>query len=178
MYDGDENIEQIENASASKRMKAEEDGIKQTPASSSSTTQANSDQPSLLTLGGHTLGVNSASFSRKGRFILTASDDKTARVWDLDERGSQEFRLLLLVNNRLIEPKSNTKNIVPLPRDLLNVIGSYLTRVTVTHFTDSSNAQNQQATLNMESTEDSQSKDLSHSDECYDHGALEVGYIN
>jgi serine/threonine-protein kinase len=36
----------------------------------------------LLTLKGHTKGVNSAWFSPDGSRIVTGSDDKTARVWD------------------------------------------------------------------------------------------------
>jgi len=33
---------------------------------------------------GHKNGVNSASFSRDGRRIVTASDDHTARLWDAE----------------------------------------------------------------------------------------------
>ena len=37
----------------------------------------------LLTLYGHRGPVRSVAFSPDGRFILTASDDRTARVWDV-----------------------------------------------------------------------------------------------
>ena len=36
----------------------------------------------LAVLSGHTAGVNSAAYSPDGRRIVTASDDKTARIWD------------------------------------------------------------------------------------------------
>jgi WD40 repeat protein len=36
----------------------------------------------LFALGGHDAGVNSATFSPDGSRIVTASDDKTARIWD------------------------------------------------------------------------------------------------
>jgi hypothetical protein len=38
--------------------------------------------PSLLTLKGHTNSVSAASFSADGTRIVTASDDKTVKVWD------------------------------------------------------------------------------------------------
>jgi WD40 repeat protein len=38
--------------------------------------------PHLLSLGGHTAGVIAAAFAPDGRRIVTASADKTARVWD------------------------------------------------------------------------------------------------
>ena len=37
----------------------------------------------LASLAGHTALVNRIDFSRNGRFVLTASDDGSARVWDL-----------------------------------------------------------------------------------------------
>ena len=44
-----------------------------------------------LTLSGHSQKVNSASFSSDGKAIVTASDDKTARVWNL--KGQQRLAL-------------------------------------------------------------------------------------
>jgi WD40 repeat protein len=41
----------------------------------------------LLGLRGHQAGVNSASFSPDGRYVVTASDDGTARVWRADGVG-------------------------------------------------------------------------------------------
>ena len=37
----------------------------------------------LVVLRGHTYEVNSAVFSSDGRLILTASEDYTARIWDI-----------------------------------------------------------------------------------------------
>jgi len=37
-----------------------------------------------LTLKGHNSGVMSASYSADGQRIVTASDDKTAKVWNAD----------------------------------------------------------------------------------------------
>ena len=39
------------------------------------------ERPSSVTLEGHWKGVNSASFSVDGNYVVTASDDGTARVW-------------------------------------------------------------------------------------------------
>jgi WD40 repeat protein len=44
-----------------------------------------------LTLSGHRQRVNSANFSPDGKAIVTASDDKTARVWNLE--GQQRLAL-------------------------------------------------------------------------------------
>jgi WD40 repeat protein len=43
---------------------------------------------------GHTDNIWSARFSRDGRFILTSSDDNTARVWDAG--SAQELRRITL----------------------------------------------------------------------------------
>ena len=40
----------------------------------------------LRTLAGHTSWVGSAAYSPDGQFIVTASDDGTARIWDADYR--------------------------------------------------------------------------------------------
>lgn len=38
----------------------------------------------LMIFAGHTDGINSGYFSRDGKTIVTASDDKTARLWPAD----------------------------------------------------------------------------------------------
>ena len=43
-------------------------------------------------LKGHTFGVKSASFSPDGKRIVTASDDKTARVWDISGKLLAELK--------------------------------------------------------------------------------------
>lgn len=45
----------------------------------------------VATLAGHTGAVNTASFSPDGRLIVTASTDRTARLWPVsaDERFRQ-----------------------------------------------------------------------------------------
>jgi WD40 repeat protein len=44
------------------------------------------DQPSFVALEGHQDKLNSAVFSPDGTYVVTASDDGTARVWDLREK--------------------------------------------------------------------------------------------
>ncbi|MFM7539511.1 MAG: WD40 repeat domain-containing protein, partial [Planctomycetota bacterium] len=46
----------------------------------------------LLSLKGHTSFVNSAQFSHDGNRIVTASKDKTAKVWDA-KTGAELFSL-------------------------------------------------------------------------------------
>ncbi|HEY9605503.1 MAG TPA: CHAT domain-containing protein, partial [Allocoleopsis sp.] len=46
----------------------------------------------LVELRGHQDGVNSASFSSDGKLIVTASSDKTARVWDTSGKLLVELR--------------------------------------------------------------------------------------
>ncbi len=36
-----------------------------------------------LALEGHTSGIDSVAVSPDGRFIVSGSDDKTAKVWDI-----------------------------------------------------------------------------------------------
>ena len=47
-------------------------------------------------LSGHTNGVNSAAYSPDGRFIVTASDDQTARIWiaNIDDLLAEATRLV------------------------------------------------------------------------------------
>src|SRR5919199_281175 len=44
----------------------------------------------LRELTGHTDSVNAVDVSRDGRYVLTGSDDKTARLWDA--QSGQELR--------------------------------------------------------------------------------------
>jgi energy-coupling factor transporter ATP-binding protein EcfA2 len=46
--------------------------------------------PWRTTLRGHTDMVNSAAYSPDGRWIVTAGDDGTARVWDAEERTAED----------------------------------------------------------------------------------------
>jgi WD40 repeat protein len=36
---------------------------------------------------GHTKKVNSVTFSPNGKYIVSGSDDKTIRVWDITKKG-------------------------------------------------------------------------------------------
>ena len=53
---------------------------------------ADAQEPAPLTLTGHTKGVNSAAPFPDGRRLVTASDDKTAKVWDA-ETGAELLTL-------------------------------------------------------------------------------------
>jgi WD40 repeat protein/serine/threonine protein kinase len=50
--------------------------------------QARATDPQVLAIVGHTARVRSAAFSADARYVVTASDDKTARIWDA-ETGRQ-----------------------------------------------------------------------------------------
>ena len=41
------------------------------------------DTPACTTLTGHTAGINDVTWSTDGRFLCSASDDKTLRLWDV-----------------------------------------------------------------------------------------------
>src|SRR5579872_4003980 len=43
----------------------------------------NAQQPKLMLPFGHTMSVNSAAFSPNGKWIVTASSDHTAKIWDV-----------------------------------------------------------------------------------------------
>jgi WD40 repeat protein len=49
-------------------------------------------EPKLVLPVGHTGRINSADFSPDGKFIATASDDKTAKIWDI--RSGKELHTL------------------------------------------------------------------------------------
>jgi len=45
-------------------------------------------------LKGHTDDVNSVEFDPSGRYVLSASDDKTIRLWDLRGSNGRVFKSL------------------------------------------------------------------------------------
>jgi WD40 repeat protein len=45
----------------------------------------------LRRFAGHTAGVEDAVFSPDGKYILTGSDDKTARLWDVDYHTTMQY---------------------------------------------------------------------------------------
>jgi WD40 repeat protein len=55
-------------------------------------------------LEGHQAGVNSASFSPDGKRIVTASNDKTAKVWDVSGRILVELKHQNVVNSASFSP--------------------------------------------------------------------------
>jgi WD40 repeat protein len=73
----------------------------------------------VVAFRGHLEAVNSALFSTDGRFVVTASDDQTARVWDaatgqelhvLRHKGSVQFALMS-PNGRRVATASDTVRI-------------------------------------------------------------------
>ena len=47
--------------------------------------------PRLVVPVGHTNSVTSVAFSPDGRYVLTSSADKTAKLWDLNGHEIQTF---------------------------------------------------------------------------------------
>jgi WD40 repeat protein len=73
----------------------------------------------LLTLSGHTADVNSANFSPDGTKIVTASADKTARLWGrIDSLDTNLDRLLKRSCNKLHDYLSTNPNVKQEDRDL------------------------------------------------------------
>ncbi len=62
--------------------------------------EARATDPRVLAIVGHTARVRSAAFSADGRYVVTASDDKTARIWDA-ETGRQ-LTLLAGHNDKVV----------------------------------------------------------------------------
>jgi WD40 repeat protein len=77
------------------------------------------DGHEILTLQGHSAGVNSVSFSPDGKFLASGSKDQHVKLWnfDLDQlllRGCQQIRGYLEQNPK-IQPGDRT-----LCRDILS----------------------------------------------------------
>jgi WD40 repeat protein len=53
----------------------------------------------LRRFAGHTAGVEDAVFSPDGKYILTGSDDKTARLWDVDYHTTLQYLCSRLLRN-------------------------------------------------------------------------------
>jgi WD40 repeat protein len=49
----------------------------------------------LLNLEQHSRPVNTLSFSRDGRFLVSGSDDQSVALWNLDAYHDQLFKLRL-----------------------------------------------------------------------------------
>jgi WD40 repeat protein len=76
----------------------------------------------LATLSGHSSFVYSASFSPDGSKIVTASDDKMARVWDrIDTLESDLDRLLSRSCQKLHDYLATNPNVKPEDRELCGI---------------------------------------------------------
>ena len=63
----------------------------------------------ILTLNGHTGNIFDASFSSTGEFLVTASKDKTARIWRIPAATTTPNRTNLGTETRTIDIDSNAK---------------------------------------------------------------------
>lgn len=85
-------------------------------------------------LMGHKYGVISAAFSRDGKYIVTASYDRTARVWNATFSSDGDYIVTASGGSdgdftaRIWEVNANTDNLPEDFEDLLNLAKSHVTR--------------------------------------------------